>query len=77
MKFEFSLLSKHRSFIGFDIGKGGYLSKNENGLPIVMRTLDLTFGFLFGWILFSFNFGGSFELDEINKQLREKALKEK
>lgn len=71
MKFEFSLLSKHRSFIGFEISKGGYLSINEEGATIVKRTINISFGFLFGWIEISIDFGGSFNLDKVTNELKE------
>lgn len=71
MKFELSLLSKHRSFIGFDISKGGYLSVDEAGSAIVKRTIEMTFGFLFGWIALSIDFGGSFNLDKITNEMKE------
>ncbi len=54
MKVNLSLLSKNRSFIGFEIEHGGYLKKNEEGYPVLVRAIELSFGFLFGWLVISF-----------------------
>lgn len=77
MKINLSLLSKMKSFIGFEIGHSGYLKKNDKGYPVLVRTIDVSFGFLFGWITFTFNSGGQISLDEVNKNLREEVMKGK
>jgi hypothetical protein len=77
MKANLSILSKQRSFIGFEIEHGGYLQKAEDGTPTLYRTIEASIGFLFGWISLSFNYGGSIRLDDINKSLRAEVLKGK
>jgi hypothetical protein len=74
MKVGLSLLSQVRSFIGFEIGNGGYLTKDKNGFPVLVRTIDLCLGFLFGWISVSFKSGRVVSLDEINRNLREDVI---
>jgi len=77
MKVNLSLLSKMRSFIGLEIGHSGYLKKNDEGHPVLVRTIEFSLGFLFGWVSFEFNSGRQIDLDEINQQLREEVLKGK
>ena len=77
MKVHLSLLSRVRSFIGFEIGHSGYLKKNDEGYPVLLRTIELSFGFLFGWLSFEFNSGRQVDLDEINQHLRNEVLKGK
>lgn len=77
MKINLSLLSKVRSFIGFEIGHSGYLKRNDEGHPVLVRTIELCFGFIFGWLSVEFNSGRQVNLDEINKHLREEVLKGK
>jgi hypothetical protein len=77
MKVHLSLLSRVRSFIGFEIGHSGYLKKNDEGYPVLVRTIELSFGFLFGWLSFEFNSGRQVDLDEINQHLRNEVLKGK
>ena len=77
MKINLSLLSKVKSFIGFQVEHSGYLKKDDNGRPVLVRTIDISAGFLFGWISFAFNSGGQVNLDEINKSLREEVMKGK
>ena len=75
MKVNLSLLSKVRSFIGFEVGQSGYLKRNDEGHPVLARTIELSLGFLFGWISVQFESGRQVDLSEINKSLREEALK--
>ena len=77
MKVHLSLLSRVRSFIGFEIGHSGYLKKNDEGYPVLVRTIELSLGFLFGWLSFEFNSGRQVDLDEINQHLRNEVLKGK
>ena len=77
MKVGLSLFSNMRSFIGFEIGHSGYLKRNDEGHPVLVRTIELCFGFLFGWLSFQFNSGRQIDLDEINQHLREEVLKGK
>jgi hypothetical protein len=77
MKVNLSLLSKVRSFIGLEIGHSGYLKRNDEGHPVLIRTVELNFGFLFGWISLQFDSGRQVDLDDINKSLRDEVLKGK
>ena len=77
MKVNLSLFSKMRSFIGFEIAHSGFLKRNDEGHPVLVRTIELSFGFLFGWLSFEFNSGRQINLDEINQHLREEVLKGK
>ena len=77
MKVNLSLFSKVRSFIGFEISNSGYLKKNDEGYPVLVRTIELNFGFIFGWVSIEFNSGREISLDEINKSMREEVLKGK
>ena len=74
MKINLSLLSKVKSFIGFQVEHSGYLKKDDNGRPVLVRTIDISAGFLFGWITLTFDSGGQIGLDEINKSLREDVM---
>ncbi len=76
MKVGLSFLSPARSFLGIQFGHGGYLEKRE-GKPMLIRTMDLELGFVFGWITLSFNTGRNIDLQEINESLREEVLKGK
>lgn len=75
MKVKLSLLSKLRSFIGFEVGHSGYLKRNDEGHPVLARTIELSLGFLFGWISVEFESGRQVDLADINKQLRDEVLK--
>jgi hypothetical protein len=77
MKVNLSLFSKMRSFIGFEIAHSGFLKRNDEGHPVLVRTIELSFGFLFGWLSFEFNSGRQVDLDEINRHLRDEVLKGK
>jgi hypothetical protein len=77
MKVKLSFLSKMRTFIGLEIGHSGYLKRNDEGHPMLVRTIELSLGFLFGWISFEFESGRQVDLDDINKSLREEVLKGK
>ena len=77
MKVNLSLFSKMRSFIGFEIAHSGFLKRNDEGHPVLVRTIELCFGFIFGWLSFQFNSGRQIDLDEINQHLREEVLKGK
>jgi hypothetical protein len=76
MKVGLSFLSPVRSFLGIQFGHGGHLEKRE-GKPMLIRTMDLELGFVFGWITLSFNTGRNIDLEEINESLREEVLKGK
>lgn len=76
MKVGLSFLSPVRSFLGIQFGHGGHLEKRE-GKPMLIRTMDLELGFMFGWFTFSFDTGRNIDLDEINESLRDKVLKGK
>jgi hypothetical protein len=39
-----------------------------------VRAIELSFGFLFGWLVISFDTGREIKLDEINKSLREEVM---
>ncbi len=73
MKVGLSFLSPVRSFLGIQFGHGGHLEKRE-GKPMLIRTMDLELGFLFGWVTFSFDSGRNIDLDEINESLRQDVL---
>ena len=77
MKVNFSFLSKMRTFIGLEIGHSGYLKRNDEGHPMLVRTIEISLGFGFGWISFEFDSGRQVDLDDINKSLREEVLKGK
>ncbi len=76
MKVGLSFLSPVRSFLGIQFGHGGHLEKRE-GKPMLIRTMDLELGFVFGWITLSFDTGRNIDLQEINESLREEVLKGK
>jgi hypothetical protein len=44
---------------------------------MLVRTIELSLGFLFGWVSFEFESGRQVDLDDINKSLREEVLKGK
>jgi hypothetical protein len=71
MKLEFSFLSQSRSFIGFEIQRGGYMVMNKESEPVVKRTIDLSLGFLFGWMIVQIDFGGSFKVNDIVESMIE------
>jgi hypothetical protein len=70
MKVGLSLLSKHKTFLGVQFGHGGYLKRNSEGTPVLVRTLELEIGFIFGWLILAFDSGRVINLDELNESLR-------
>ena len=77
MKVNLSLLSKVRSFAGIEVGYGGYLKRNEHNNPILVRTIEFSIGFIFGWLCISFDNGHEINLDDINASLRAEVMKGK
>ena len=41
---------------------------------MLIRTMDLELGFVFGWFTLSFNTGRNIDLEEINESLRQDVL---
>lgn len=76
MKIEFSFLNESKSFIGFGIERGGYPTHDEDMEPVVQRTIEMSLGFLFGWMTVSLDFGGRFKINDIFDSLLDKIEKE-
>ena len=77
MKIGISFLSRVRSLFGVEIGHGVNLQKNEEGVPTLYRTIEITIGFVFGWVYIAFNHGGSYSLEEVSKSMFDAALEDK
>lgn len=67
MKIAFSMFSNFRSLIGFEIERSGAVRKGEDDIPVFQRTIEITIGFLFGYISIHFDLGTSISLDKINE----------
>ncbi len=72
-----SMLSKFRSFIGFEISHNGYLKKDNDGSPVLVRTIVFGIGFLFGFLEINFDTGSKVRLEDINKSLMDEVSKGK
>ena len=77
MKIQFSFLDKGRSFIGFEISRGARLFLENKEKAQLQRTLDISIGYLFGWITLQFDLGGKFYMDDIFEDMINKIEKEK
>lgn len=73
IKLEFTLLSKNRSVLGIDVTKNGMINKNENDSPVFQSTIDITIGFLFGYITIQFNNGKEIGIEDLFKELKEQS----
>lgn len=72
-----SMFSKFRSFIGFEISHNGYLKKAEDGAPVLVRTIAVGIGFIFGFLEINFDTGSKIRLEDINKSLIDEVNKGK
>lgn len=77
MKIGLSLLSKFKSLIGIEIGYGAYLKQDNDGVLIIVRTVEINIGFIFGWITISFDNGVERRMDEINESIKQTISKGK
>ena len=67
MKVAFSMFSNFRSLIGFEIERNGAVRKGEDDIPVFQRTIEITIGFLFGYISIHFDLGTAISLDKISE----------
>lgn len=77
MRLGLSLLSKNRTLAGVEITNGGYLKKDTNDEVIVVKTIDINIGFIFGWLMISFDNGEVVKMSDIVKQAKILNLKNK
>jgi len=67
MKVTFSIFSNFRSLIGFEIERNGAVRKGENDIPVFQRTIEISIGFLLGYVTIHFDLGNSISLDKIHE----------
>lgn len=67
MKITFSIFSNFRSLIGFEIERNGAVRKGENDIPVFQRTIEITIGFLVGYVSIHIDLGTAISLDKINE----------
>jgi hypothetical protein len=65
MKIEFSMFSSFRSLIGFEIERNGAVRKDENDSPVFQRTVEVTIGFLFGYVSLNFDLGNAVSIEKL------------
>lgn len=58
MKIGFSFLSKTKSLLGLQVNTGADMVEGE-GLPTIQPVVDITLGFIFMYIKFTFDMGKS------------------
>lgn len=71
MKIEFSVLSKYRSLVGIQVARNGAINRDDNDRPVFQSTLEVTFGFLFGYLSMHFNIGRAIAIDEMVTKYKE------
>ena len=70
MTINFSLFSQFKSLIGFTIERNGKIIRSES-LPMFQRTIEITFGFLFGLLTFEFNLGKGHSIEDMMQEFKE------
>ena len=65
MKIEFSFLSNNKSLIGFEIERNGAVRRGEDDGPVFQRTVEVSVGFLFGYMSLHFDLGRAVSLEKI------------
>ena len=70
MTINFSLFSQFKSLIGFTIERNGKIIRSES-LPMFQRTIEITFGFLFGFLTFEFNLGKAHSIEDMMQEFKE------
>lgn len=67
MKIGFSFFSKTKTMLGILMEMGMEVDDEQEGLPVIQPVVQITFGYVFGYIRFSFNFGKPLSLLEMLK----------
>lgn len=65
MQISFSMFSNFRSIIGFEIERNGAVRKDENDSPVFQRTIEVTIGFLFGYVSIHFDLGNAISIEKL------------
>lgn len=65
MQIAFSMFSNFRSIIGFEIERNGAVRKDENDSPVFQRTIEVTIGFLFGYVSIHFDLGNAVSIEKL------------
>ena len=65
MQISFSMFSNFRSIIGFEIERNGAVRKDENDSPVFQRTIEVTIGFLFGYVSIHFDLGNAVSIEKL------------
>ena len=68
---EISVLSSNRSVLGIEVQRSGAINKDYNGEPVFQRTVEITLGFLFGYISIHINLGSGVHIDEMIGEYKE------
>lgn len=71
MTIEFSLLSKYKSLIGFQIERNGAVRKDENDGPVFQRTVEVSIGFIFGYLSLRFDLGRAISIEKMITEYKE------
>jgi hypothetical protein len=65
MHISFSIFSKNKSLIGFQIERNGAVRKDENSGPVFQRTVEVSIGFLFGYMSLNFDLGNAISIEKL------------
>ena len=73
MTINFSMFSQFKSMIGFSIERNGKIIRGET-IPMFQRTIEISFGFLFGYITLGFDLGKAHSIDEMMKEFKDSVI---
>jgi hypothetical protein len=65
MTIQFSVLNKYKSLIGFQIERNGALRKDENDSPVFQSMVEVSIGFIFGYVSVKFDLGSAKSIDKM------------
>lgn len=57
MKIGFSFFSKTKTVLGIMVEMGMEMDDEREGLPVIQPVVQITFGYVFGYVKFTFDFG--------------------
>lgn len=67
MRIGFSFFSKNKTILGVMVEMGMEMEEERRGLPVMQPTVQITFGYVFGYVKFIFNYGRSLSLLDMLK----------
>ena len=73
MTINFSMFSQFKSMIGFSIERNGKIIRDET-IPMFQRTVEISVGFLFGYITIGFELGKAHSIEEMMKEFKDSVI---